>query len=368
MRLRCFWPIVLAASVFAGQDVIDNPRKPVAEDGGRVVNLREIWRISDASGEFYFKHPYRLRIAPDGSIFVQDSKELLKFTPDGRFIANLFREGPGPREMSPTFNYLIDGRDLIIYDSGSSRMWRVDAEGRFLNDIPVEKALRVFVLGMYRDNLVYFREEALPPDTVIPGFVDIPHRIGLLSKDGKTVAEFQPFVAKRYLIQGGNLIWGNAVKTLSHDGRYLYGFHGRDYLIEVMDLKEGKIVRRFRRDYPRVPESETKRQREFRESRKLPKAEFKVDIVGLIPDGSRVWAATSTEDPVKGRLWDVFDDHGRYVDCLFFGAQRQVLLIADGMIFVLERNEDEILSLVKYRMLNGGHDTHSPISRQGLIT
>jgi hypothetical protein len=352
--MRCFWPLLLAASVLAGQDVIDNPRKPSAGDGERVVTLREIWRISDTSGEFYFKRPYRMRIAPDGSIFIQDSEELLKFSSDGRFIANFFKKGQGPGEMSPQFSYLLDGRDLIINDSGSRRMWRADVEGRFLGNIPVEQASQRFILGMYRDNLVYYREEALPADTVVPGFADIPHRIGLLSKDGKAVAEYQAFSAKRYLIQGGGLIWGNAVKALSGDGRYLYGFHGRDYLIEVMDLEDGRIIRRFRRDYPRVPESETNEEREFRERMKLPKAEFKADIVSLMPDGPRVWAATSTEDPVKGRLWDVFDGHGRYVDGVFLGARRQLLQIAGDTIFVLERNDDETLSLVKYLMHNGG--------------
>jgi hypothetical protein len=351
MRIRCFWPILLAAFVSGGQDVIDNPRKPIAEDGGRVVNLREIWRISDAGGDFFFKYPYRMKIAADGSIFIQDHEELLKFSPDGRFIANLFKKGQGPGEMSPQFSYLLDGRDLIIYDSGQRRMWRADAEGRFLNDIPVEKAFRGFILGMYGDNFVYYLDEAHPADARIPGFADIPHMIGLLSKDGKTTVEFQPFFFKRYLIPGGGMNWGNALKTLSLDGRYLYGFHGRDYLIEVMDLDDGKIIRRFRRDYPRIPESETTEQREFRERMKIPKAEFKADIIGLIPDGSRVWAATSTEDPVKGRLWDVFDDRGRYVDCVFIGARRSLLRIAGDMIFVLERGEDETLSLVKYQMV-----------------
>jgi hypothetical protein len=292
-----------------------------------------------------------MKIAPDGSIFLKDHEELLKFSPDGRFMANLFKKGQGPGEMSPQFTYLFDGPDLIIYDSGLRRMWRADAEGRYLNDVPVDRAFRGLILGMYRDNLVFYREEAIPPEAVIPGFADIPHQIGLLSKDGKTVAEFQPFLFKRYLVPGGGLNWGNAVKTLSNDGRYLYGFHGRDYLIEVMDLDEGKIIRRFRRDYPRVPESETKEEREWREQMKLPKAEFKADLIGLLPDGSRIWAATSTEDPVKGRLWDVFDSRGRYVDCVFLGARRQLLLIAGDMVFVLERNEDETLSLVKYRMV-----------------
>ncbi len=348
-----FFLAFLATLMIPAQDIIENPAKSAAANAGRILALQEIWRVSDEGGAFFFKYPNRLRIAPDGTIFLQDDEELLKFSAEGKFLGNLFKKGQGPGEMSPRFSYMIDGRELVIYDSGLRRLWKADAEGRLLSEMPIEKTFRGFMIGMFGDNLVFWRDEDAPVGVKIPGFADVPVMVGLLSKDGKSEVDIQPFYFKRYIVgPRGGLNWGNALKTTSEDGRFVFGFHGRDYLIEVMDLKEKKIVRRFRRAYSRVPETETKEQREWRESEKLPKADYKADIINLIPDGLRIWAETSTEDPEKGRLWDVFDDRGAFVDCFYLGPGRTLLRTAGDMIFVLESNKDETLSLVKYRIID----------------
>jgi len=352
MGLANFFLVFLASLMIPAQDIIENPARPAAANAGRVLKLQKIWRVSDESGAFFFKYPNRLRIAPDGTIFLQDTEELLKFSAEGKFLGNLFRKGQGPGEMSPQASYHVDGPGLIIYDGGLRRIWRADNEGKFLSDIPLDKTSRRFFIGAYRNDLVLFREDAPDPGLKIPGFADIPHMVVLHAIDGKSETDIEPFFFKRYLVPGRGLNWGNAIKTASEDGRFVFGFHGRDYLIEVMDLKEKKIVRRFRRAYPRVPETETKEQREWRESEKLPKAEYKADIINLIPDGSRIWAGTSTEDPEKGRLWDVFDDRGAFVDSFYLGPGRTLLRITGDTIFVLESNKDETLSLVKYRILD----------------
>jgi len=342
--------VFFVSGILSAQDIIENPAKPTAANAGRILKLQEIWRVTDEGGAFFFKYPTRLRVAPGGSIFLQDNEELLKFSADGTFVRNLFRKGEGPGEMSPQVSYQIDGREIIIYDGGLRRLWRADEDGKFLGGIPLSKQIRRFFIGAYRNDLVFYREDTPSSGAGIPGFADIPHMIVLLSKDGKSEIDIRPFFAKRYLVPGGGLIWGNAIKTVSEDGRFVFGFHGRDYLIEVLDLEQKKIVRRFRRDYPRILNPETKEEREWRESQKLPKDDYKTDIINLLPNGPQIWAATSTEDPEKGRLWDVFDAEGRYVDCFYLGASRTLLRTAGDAIFVLESNKDETYRLVKYKI------------------
>jgi hypothetical protein len=344
--------VLLLNGILFAQDIIKNPTKPAAANAGRILKLQEIWRVTDEAGTFFFKYPTRLRIAPDGSIFLKDTEELLKFSADGKFIRNLFKKGEGPGEMSPQVNYQIDGRELIIYDSGLSRLWRADGDGKFLGEIPMSKQVRLFFIGAYRNDLIFYRQDAPSSGAGIPGFADIPHMIVLLSKDGKSEADIQPFFFKRYLVPGGGMNWGNAIKTTSEDGRFVFGFHGRDYLIEVLDLEQKKIVRRFRREYPRIPNPETKEEREWRESVKIPKAEYKTDIIGLVPNGPHIWVETSTEDPEKGGLWDVFDAEGRYIDYFYLGAGRRLLKATGDIVFVLEQNKDETYRLVKYKIEN----------------
>jgi len=350
--------LVLSAALFApgiisAQGVIENPAKPTAANAGRILKLQEIWRVTDAAGTFFFKYPNRLRIAPDGSIFLQDDEELLKFSPDGKFLRNLFKKGEGPGEMSTSFSYQIDGRELVIYDNNLRRLWRADQDGKLLSEIPVDKKVQRFLLGVYRNDFIFFREDAPIAKSGIPGFVDFPNMIILVSKDGKSETDVQPFFFKRYQVSPGRggMNWGNSLKAVSEDGRFVSGFHGREYLIEVMDLEQRKIVRRFKRDYPRIPESETKEQREWREGQKLPKDDYKTDLINLVPNGSRIWAVTSTEDPDQGRLCDVFDADGKFVDCFYLGAGRTLLRTVGDAIFVLESNKDETFRLVKYKIL-----------------
>ncbi len=86
--------ILLLFSPLYSQTVINNPEKPsVSRNAGRAVKLEEILRIRDVGDEYYFQAPYNVKISPEGSIFVQDSGQLLQFDQEGRFIRNFFKGG-----------------------------------------------------------------------------------------------------------------------------------------------------------------------------------------------------------------------------------------------------------------------------------
>jgi glucose/arabinose dehydrogenase len=63
------------------------------EEAGRVLKLHEVQRIEDAQADYYLKSPRDIQIAPDGSLFVVDEDQLLKFDANGQFIKNLFKRG-----------------------------------------------------------------------------------------------------------------------------------------------------------------------------------------------------------------------------------------------------------------------------------
>ena len=77
------------------QTIIENQDKPLSKNAGRTLQLNETWRITDESGQFYFKYPGDLKISSDGYIFYADENELLKFSPDGKFIKNLYQKRTG---------------------------------------------------------------------------------------------------------------------------------------------------------------------------------------------------------------------------------------------------------------------------------
>lgn len=46
--------------------IIENPAKPIANNAGRIVTLKEELRIEDVSGKFFFKETYALAYLPEG--------------------------------------------------------------------------------------------------------------------------------------------------------------------------------------------------------------------------------------------------------------------------------------------------------------
>lgn len=144
--------------------------------------------------------------------------------------------------------------------------------------------------------------------------------------------------------------WDSRINVISPDRKLLYAYFGRDYLIEVVDLAAGKIIKRFKRSYPKIPHEERRWEADFRKKNGSPKIEYETDISGLFPVGGKIWVATSTEDKAKGRLIDVFDRDGRFIDTFFLGSRGSLMAVGEGFIICQETNEDETVIIAKYKI------------------
>jgi len=45
--------------------IIENPAKPVARNAGRILKLKESVRIEDVGGEYFFRYPRIIKMAPE---------------------------------------------------------------------------------------------------------------------------------------------------------------------------------------------------------------------------------------------------------------------------------------------------------------
>lgn len=345
-----FLPVLLAVTALASGQVIENPAKPLAKDAGRVLTLAEAWRINDDSGEFFFKYPHNLQIAEDGTIFLAEGEQFLKFTPDGRFVRNLYKKGQGPGEIGREFGYFVQGQDLFIQDMNSQRFWRADLNGVFQEQITLtNKDYRGFK-GVLPDGFLFLKTVWPPFEERTGKLLEILETVVLVARDGterRAIATFRP---REFLAPQAAMAWDSSITTLSPDGSLLYAYHGRDYLIEVVDLASGATVRRFTRDYHKVPHVESDWEPDFRKRTGAPKIEFDRDIDELFPVGNRLWVATSMNDKAKGRLIDVFDKDGCFIDSFYLGAGRSLMAVREGILFCQEKNEDETITIVKYRI------------------
>jgi hypothetical protein len=344
---------ILAAAALPSfsQMTIENPAKPLAKDAGRVLKLAEAWRIRDDSGGFYFKYPHSLKIAEGGAIFLADAEQFLKFSADGEFLGNLYKKGQGPGEIGGEFSFHLRGRDLFVQDMDSGRFWRADLEGRLRQPINLAgKDYRGFV-GALPDGFLFLKTAWPPPNERTGKLMEIVHRAVLVGPDGSEHRDVATFRPKTFLGPSSGGGWDPDIMELSPDRTLLYAVHSRDYVVEVIDLALGQLVRRIRRTYPKVVHVEAESELDFRKATGAPKKEFESDVDELFPVEDGLWVVTSTDGKAKGRLIDVFDTEGRFVDSFFLGAGRMLLAAQDGVIFCQEKNEDETVTIVKYRIV-----------------
>ncbi|MCX6568876.1 MAG: hypothetical protein NT147_07500 [Candidatus Aminicenantes bacterium] len=342
--------IVLSIPSSSVGQIAENPSKPIAKDAGRLLKLTEVWRINDEGGEFYFRRPYNLQVADDDSIFIADQDELLRLSSEGKFIKNIFMKGQGPGEINDSFMYFIQGRDVFIQDLMTQRLWRSDFDGVFQEQIIVRNTDFAGLIGLVPDGFVFLRL-AWPPRNEWTGkLIGVPHIVELVARDDSRSRAIATFNPRSFLSQRSATSWDSLSTALSNDGKLLYSFCGRDYLIEVVDMASGKIIRRFRRDYPKVPYVEKGPGPRFRRPEGAPNIEYEHDIYTLFPFGKSLWVLTSTADKAKGSLFDVFDKDGRFIDSFFLGSGRTLMAFEEGCIFCQEKNEDETIMIVKYRI------------------
>lgn len=339
-----------AASAGA-QSVIENPAKPQAKDAGRILKLAEAWRINDESGEFFFKYPHNLQIADDGSIFLAEAEQFLRFSADGKFLGNLYKKGQGPGEIGREFSYHSRGDELFVQDMNSQRFWRADLEGRYQESISLAgKDYRGF-MGILPDGFLFWKTVYPPPNERTGKLMEILHTLALVGRDGserRAVATFRP---REFLGVNSGMSWDPSILELSPDRTLLYAVHSRDYVVEVIDVASGAPVRRIKRTSLKVAHAEAAWEPDFRKRTGAPKIEFEPDIDDLFAVEDGLWVATSTNDKVKGRLIDVFDKDGRFIDSFFLGAGRSLMAVQDGAIFCQEKKEDETITIVKYRIV-----------------
>lgn len=343
--LSCF---LFAISSYA--QTIENPAQALAKNAGRVLKLKEIWRITDESGAFFLKWPHDLRIASDGSIFLNEAGEFLKFSSEGKFLKNLYKKGAGPGEIQSEFTYHLRGDDVFVQDMNSQRLWRMDKDGAFKEQIDLSaKDYRGF-LGVLPDGFLFLKSIWPAPAERTGKLLELLNSPAFVSRDGKSEQVLYTFRPRMFLAPQGGRSWDYSALVPDASGLNIYAYHGRDYLIEVLNVAKKQIVRRFTRKFTKVPYVEQSWEKDYQKKYGAPTIQYEADIQGLQVNGPRLWVATAMEDKAKGPLFDVFDQDGRYIDSFYLGFGKTLLGVQGDFIFTLEKNEDETFRIVKYKI------------------
>jgi hypothetical protein len=351
------------AAIGTAPQVIENPAKPTSINAGRVLSLKEVARIADEKGKFLFVQPFAVFTGHDGSVYVQEFNQFLKFDANGKFVKNMLKRGEGPGELNGNLTDVIVGdAEVLLYSSNVYKLIRLDLGGRLLGET---KFLTGFssLLGYQRGRYVVmkFKRKDVPR---MNGIIEQDYRLTLIADNGNTVPT--PFVLPLTNAHWSRIIGGRSTGGTSSisrfmplpvDNRFVFLFHTPEYLIRVIDLEKGEVVLSFRRKYERVKYEYT-----------LPKnvpADYPVpkyhnDLCRLLWYKGNLWAVTSTFDKNKGILVDVFSREGQYLDNFYlpiFKIRRNnpqyfaPMAIWENFLYLLEADEDDIISLVKYEIV-----------------
>jgi hypothetical protein len=349
-----------------GVMVVYNPEEPLSKNAGRVLQLTEELRITDTQGDFYFKSPDNIKTAPDGSIFVLDEEQFLKFDKRGKFIKNLFKKGQGPGEFERIGNYLFSNHEIIVLQGRPNKIVKLDMLGELINEIRPEEAVSKLIT-CFEDEYIMARSSFPKLEKVgaEPEIIDIKWNLRLVTENGKVENTNLDFPVKWYAQRLKNAIIANFIVDFTAKpfmDKFLVIYHTQEYMLKLLNLESQKIVRTFTREYKKVKQKPDKTGRvEVRPQgyTLVPPVDYLNDVQKLFIQNKTIWAMTSTVDKEKGILVDVFNLRGEYLDNFYLPLQNHVkieglsqhpMTISGDAFFIVEYDENDIPSVVKYKI------------------
>lgn len=349
-----------------GVMVVYNPKEALSENAGRVLQLKEEMRITDSQGDFYFKTPGNIKTAPDGSIFVLDGEQFLKFDKKGKFIKNLFKKGQGPGEFERIGNYLFSSHGIVVLQGRPNKIVKLDLLGELINEIRPEEAVSKLIT-CFEDEYIMARSSfpKLEKAGEEPEIIDIKWNLMLVTESGKVENTNLDFPAKWYAQRLKNAIIANFIVDFTVKpfmDKFLVIYHTQEYMLKLLDLESQQIVRTFTREYRSVKLKPDKTGRvEVRPHlyTLVPPVDYLNDIQKLFIQNKTIWAMTSTVDKEKGILVDVFNLGGEYIDNFYLPLQHHVkieglsqhpMTISGDALFIVEYDENDLPSVVKYKI------------------
>jgi hypothetical protein len=366
------------------QTRVDNPRRALAKDAGRVVQLEEVLRIRDDGDRVIFKVPREFALGPDGSLCFYDIAEgvrLYRFGPDGKLIFKSMKTGQGPGECLGADNFVIDGYRLRVQAWNPPKIMDFGFDGRYRSEIPTESTKGLHSLFLVDGRLYGLRDEVPYSDAITKtGLVEAPYRLYELSSDLQTWKKLHDFPVRHSIRKDpeGRSSWIRLdMIDAAAGGPYIYIVHAAEYRIDQFDRRTGRVERVFGRAYDRR-RLKAEGDEDLEPGAKPEPDDSDVpsfDVLEIHVVGDRLWAFTSTmSDRGNDRVVDIFDAEGRFVDCVVLAFPDRALrhhyakslVTADGSFVVAEQDRDGLVSIGKYRVPDAGLFPTIPRSSGGM--
>jgi len=360
LRKFAFLFVLLAVccSFSFSQRLIENPAKPQNPNQGRILELKEELQITDESGDFFFQSPRDIKVAPDGSLFISDRESLIRLDADGNFIHDYYKKGQGPGELNSLRAFMIEDDVIIIYSANPNKLVWFKLSGELIQDKKIFDVPGFLRLAHFHNGIFYFIKSGIPNTEGKFDIVDIPQNLIAVDNEGQLRGEIASFPTKVFASgtgTSGAMVSIEDVYSVPMESRFLCVSHTSEYLVKVFDLDAQSVVQSFTRKYKRIkPSADWRSGRIGTGDGKMhspPRPDFLNDISGFSHFQDKLWVLTSTKDDKKGQLIDVFDAEGTFVDSFYLKIDGRLMGTFEGCLFVLKRTEDDLVYIVKYRVI-----------------
>jgi hypothetical protein len=361
------YPVISAP----GQTRVENPKRPLAQNAGRFVDLEEVLRIRDDEKNAIFRTPQRLALGLDGSLYFLDYAEgarLYRFGPDGKLVFKALKNGQGPAESQHVSHFFFE-RDLIRVQAWvPPKVMDFDLAGRYLKEVPVrEDTHGLWFLAVAGGKIYGIRDELFTSAAFHgAGTFPIPNSVYEISSDFGNWKKLYEFPV-RMAVKNRRAVRLDMIDATVH-GSTMYILNTAKYGITQLDLRTGRVERFITRAYDRVKgRTAGKAQRdpdpEARGFEDIDSDPYVFDINEIHAVGDNLWVFTSTCKSGDDQQVDVLDAAGRYIDSFFLrfppdnrnhrAVRRKSLVTDDGFFFVPEQEEDGLVTIGKYKIRGG---------------
>jgi len=320
----------------------------------KILRLKKVMDITDDKGNFYFQYPQDLKTGSDGSIYVREFSQMLRFDQNGKLLNNYYRKGQGPGELVSMRSYFIKEDYLIIYNGTPKKIVWFHKNGKQLKEFRLYQKFFSGKLILYDKGVYYFITKGIP---IINGnvwkVVDVNYNLVKIS-GSENMSKIMTIPVKESIINygssRGSVPAAKFVYRISNDGRYLIYSNTEEYSIKIYDIKKNRLIREFRREYKRfknITKKDSSTMILQGKNFKLPKRKYDNDVKDIFFQYDKILVLTST---VKNNsvLIDRFDWDGNYLDFFYLKINGDILLIKNNFVYVREKNEEENPFIVKY--------------------
>jgi hypothetical protein len=361
--------LLVIALPSSAQTRIDNPGRALAKNAGRIVKLEEVLRIRDDGEKAIFRTPQNLTIGPDGSLNFLDFSEgnrLYRYGPDGRLTFKILKNGQGPGECQHASLFFLEGAGIRVHAWSPPKIIDFGPDGRYLREVRIEEDTHgLWFLAAAGGRLYGIRDELFSSAAFRQGagVFAIPNSLYEISPDFRTWKKLYEFPV-RMAVKRRSAVRLDMIDA-AIGGSTLYLLHSAEYRVVAFDLRAGRVERVFSRAYDRVKGWAGDAKDPDPEARGLDLTSdpYVFDIMELHAVAGHLWVFTSVMKPDgNDQQVDVFDGSGRFVDSFFLhfpesgrqhrGARKKSLVTDDGFLVLPEQEEDGLVSIGKYRMVD----------------